>query len=100
LVVSLTENATIADLIAYLQTQHPALASKFNSAVPMLSGRAVTPAEPLAEAQEVALLLPAAGGLEKNGEKYSEYEEVFNDTANKTGTTQRHWRRPRNGFCG
>lgn len=61
--VSLSENATVTDLLDYLRAEYPALASKINSALPMISGRPVAPAHRLTEAQEVALLLPAAGGL-------------------------------------
>ena len=60
--VSLGENATVADLLEYLRGEYPALASKINTALPMVAGRAVTPAHPLTEAEEVALLLPTAGG--------------------------------------
>jgi molybdopterin converting factor small subunit len=62
LVVTLAENATVADLLDQLRAQHPALASKMDTAIPMVSGRLATPSERLTELQEVALLLPAAGG--------------------------------------
>ncbi len=62
LVVSLAENATVADLLEHLRAQHPALAAKMNMALPMIAGRAAAPTDRLSEAQEVALLLPAAGG--------------------------------------
>jgi len=61
--ISLSENATVADLLDHLRAEYPALASKINTALPMVSGRPVAPSHHLTEAQEVALLLPAAGGL-------------------------------------
>jgi molybdopterin converting factor small subunit len=61
-VIELKEEATIADLFAYLKAEYPALAEKLDTAVPMISGRAAPPAQPLAAGQEVALLLPVAGG--------------------------------------
>ena len=62
LVIGLQEDATIADLLDYLRTEYPALAERLDTAVPMISGRAATPAEPLTAGQEVAILLPVAGG--------------------------------------
>ena len=61
--VNLSENATVADLLDHLRTEYPSLAPKINSALPLVSGRPASPAYHLTEAQEVALLLPAAGGL-------------------------------------
>ncbi len=60
--VDLTENATIADLLDHLRAEYPALASKMTIAIPMIAGKHAAPAAPLTEGQEVALLLPAAGG--------------------------------------
>lgn len=62
LVVTLAENATIADLLDHLCAQHPELALKISMAIPMASGRHAAPSDRLTDAQEVALLLPAAGG--------------------------------------
>lgn len=62
LAVSLAEEATVADLLSQLRQQHPALEQRLGSAIPMIEGRHVTPAEPLLAGQEVALLLPVAGG--------------------------------------
>ena len=62
LVIELKEAATIADLLTYLKTEYPAIADRVDRTVPMISGRAVPPTEPLAAGQEVALLLPVAGG--------------------------------------
>ena len=62
LVIELRETATTADLLASLKTEYPVLAERLDAAVPMISGRAAPPTEPLAAGQEVALLLPVAGG--------------------------------------
>jgi molybdopterin converting factor small subunit len=62
LVVNLAEGATVTDLLNQLQTEHPALAPKLGSAIPMVSGKHAGSAELLTAGQEVALLLPAAGG--------------------------------------
>ena len=62
LLVNLAENATVADLLEYLRVQHPALAVKMHTAIPIIAGRPAASSERLVEAQEVALLLPVAGG--------------------------------------
>ena len=62
LAVTLVADATVADLVAHLREQYPPLISKLNIAIPIVSGRHASPAQPLAEGQEVALLLPVAGG--------------------------------------
>lgn len=62
LTVTLPEGATVADLLGQLQTDHPDLQSKLNSVVPMIAGRHVPNTESLSTGQEVALLLPVAGG--------------------------------------
>ena len=62
LLVNLTEEATVADLLAHLREQYPALAQKMIPAIAMVAGRPAAPSDRLVEAQEVALLLPAAGG--------------------------------------
>lgn len=60
--VQLTDDATVADLMAYLRTEHPSLADRLETAVPFVGGRHVSQREPLAGGQEVAFLLPIAGG--------------------------------------
>lgn len=62
LVIALEEEATVADLLAHLRREYPALTPRLDLAVPMISGRHAPPAEPLMAGQEVALLLPVAGG--------------------------------------
>jgi len=62
LVVDLTEEATISDLLTHLRITYPALETKLQAAIPTVSGRHVSSTEPLSAEQEVALLLPVAGG--------------------------------------
>lgn len=62
LAVTLAEGATVADLLAHLQAEYPALSSKLVRAVPVVSGRHLGLSAPLSAGQEVALLLPVAGG--------------------------------------
>lgn len=62
LVVTLAEGATVADLVEHLRAEHPALASRLDLALPVVSGRHASPSDRLAPGQEVALLLPVAGG--------------------------------------
>lgn len=60
--VPLGESATISDLLELLRQEHPELWPRMDTAVPIISGRHVTHSEPLADGQEVAFLLPIAGG--------------------------------------
>lgn len=60
--VTLTEGATIADLVAHLATQFPALHGHLDHAVPFVAGRHAGPTDTLAPEQEVLLLVPIAGG--------------------------------------
>ena len=62
LIVTLAEDATVADLLDHLCIRHPALAPKLDVAIPMIAGRHAAHADLLVDAQEVALLLPVAGG--------------------------------------
>lgn len=62
LIVTLAENATVADLLDHLCIRHPSLAPKIDIVIPMIAGRHAAPADHLVDAQEVALLLPVAGG--------------------------------------
>jgi sulfur-carrier protein len=59
--VTLAEGATVADLMAYLQVQYPA-ASRLESAVLVRNGEHISRSAPLSDGQELALLLPIAGG--------------------------------------
>ncbi|MCB9419762.1 MAG: MoaD/ThiS family protein [Ardenticatenaceae bacterium] len=60
--VTLAENAIVADLAAYLRQQYPAAEAWIDIAVPIIAGQHVSPTAKLAAGQEVALLLPVAGG--------------------------------------
>jgi molybdopterin synthase catalytic subunit/molybdopterin synthase sulfur carrier subunit len=60
--VSQGDGTTVGDLLALLQQEHPQLWPRMNTAVPIISGKHVTPSEPLADGQEIAFLLPIAGG--------------------------------------
>lgn len=60
--VTLAEKTTVADLVAHLRQQYPAAAARIDIAVPIIAGQHVSPTTKLAAGQEVALLLPVAGG--------------------------------------
>jgi molybdopterin converting factor small subunit len=62
LVVDLADGATIADLLGQLRASYPAMEAKLQAAVPTVAGRHVSPTQLLSAGQEVALLLPVAGG--------------------------------------
>jgi len=63
LVVNLAEEATVTDLLDHLRTEYPPLAPRLETAIPMISGRHAASSEILTTGQEVALLLPVAGGF-------------------------------------
>ena len=60
--VTLPDNSTIDDLIAQLQQQFPDSAEILCAAVPIISGQHQTNSTILQAGQEVALLIPVAGG--------------------------------------
>ena len=60
--VNLAKEATIADLLDHLRLQYPELQPRLDIVIPMIAGRHASPAQGLKSGQEVALLLPAAGG--------------------------------------
>ena len=60
--VDLAEGATVDDLYARLRASDPALAPALRSALPVVAGEHVGRDRPLADRQEVALLLPVSGG--------------------------------------
>ena len=62
LAVDLGEGATVGHLIECLGAEHPALGRGLGSALPLIAGTHAEPGRPLAGGEEVALLLPAAGG--------------------------------------
>ena len=60
--VDVGEGATVADLLERLGREHPGLQGGLASALPVIGGAHAPPGRPLARGEEVALLLPAAGG--------------------------------------
>ena len=60
--VTLTEDATVADLLEYLRAQYHPDASRLESAVLVSNGEHISRSAPLSDGQEVALLLPISGG--------------------------------------
>jgi len=60
--IQLADSATVADLIDSLSKQEPTLADHLARAVPVVGGRHATSDQALADGQEVALLMPVAGG--------------------------------------
>jgi molybdopterin synthase catalytic subunit/molybdopterin synthase sulfur carrier subunit len=60
--IPLEDGATVGDLLTLLRQEQPQLWPTMDTAVPIISGRHVTPSEPLADGQEIAFLLPIAGG--------------------------------------
>ena len=63
LTLALADGATVADLLAHLRLQYPGLNSKLPLVLPFMAGRHVTHAEVLVPDQEIALLMPASGGI-------------------------------------
>ena len=62
LTVEIADGATVADLFARLAQTEPDLAPALRSVLPIVAGEHVTRDQPLADRQEVALLLPVSGG--------------------------------------
>lgn len=60
--VTLPDDATVDDLLAHLRHQHPDLQPRLDIVIPMIAGRHVAATQRLRPGEEVALLLPAAGG--------------------------------------
>jgi molybdopterin converting factor small subunit len=60
--VELPREATVDTLLERLGDSEPAIARALDSALPILRGTHASGVEPLAEGDEVALLLPVAGG--------------------------------------
>lgn len=58
--VTLAQGATVADLLEYLLVQYPAF--PLNTAVPVIGGEHVSRSLHLSDGQEVAFILPIAGG--------------------------------------
>ena len=62
LALDVADDASVDDLIAALGAEQPALAPALNSALPVLAGQHVERAQRLSTGDEVALLIPVAGG--------------------------------------
>ena len=62
LTITVSDGSTVADLREQLQAQHPAAAPQLALAVPVIAGQHVNWTVPLSSEQEVAFLLPIAGG--------------------------------------
>jgi molybdopterin converting factor small subunit len=60
--VTLPDDSTVNDLTILLRHEHPELGPRLDTAVPIIAGRHVSQFEPLSDGQEVAFLLPIAGG--------------------------------------
>lgn len=62
MIVELADGATVADLLDCLESSYPTLAAGLPAALPLVAGEHAARAQELAHGDEVALLLPAAGG--------------------------------------
>ena len=60
--LSLPHGATVGDLLDLLCQEYPDSTSKLQATVQIVTGRHVTLSEKLTDGQEVAFLLPIAGG--------------------------------------
>jgi molybdopterin converting factor small subunit len=60
--VELDDGASVDDLLAALGSQQPSLAPALPSALPVLAGTHVEREQRLHQGDEVALLIPVAGG--------------------------------------
>ncbi|MBK7893689.1 MAG: MoaD/ThiS family protein [Anaerolineaceae bacterium] len=60
--LNLPPHATVGDLLDLLCQEHPNATGKLKATVQIITGRHVTLTETLSAGQEVAFLLPMAGG--------------------------------------
>jgi molybdopterin converting factor small subunit len=60
--LDLAEGASVDDLLAALADEQPTLAPALHSALPVVAGTHVERAQTLQAGDEVALLIPVAGG--------------------------------------
>ena len=60
--VELADGATVTDLIARVAASHPGVGGALGSALPVIAGAHASRERPLRGGEEVALLLPVAGG--------------------------------------
>jgi molybdopterin converting factor small subunit len=61
-VLDLPPNATVGDLLKFMEDSYPSLASRTERTLTVVGGSQVGPRRRLAEGDQVSLLLPAAGG--------------------------------------
>lgn len=62
LTVQIPQQATVGDLVTDLARRHPATADMLARAVVVTGGKHIEPSTVLSDNQEVALLMPIAGG--------------------------------------
>ena len=60
--VMVDDDATVADLIHALAAAYPVLDGRIDAAIPFIGGQHATRDAALSAGQEVALLMPVAGG--------------------------------------
>lgn len=60
--VEMADGATVADLLRSLGETYPGLGPGLSAALPIVHGNHATAGQRLSEDEEVALLMPAAGG--------------------------------------
>jgi molybdopterin converting factor small subunit len=60
--VDLPADATVAELLARLRETEPQIAGALDSALPVVAGAHASASRRLADGDEVALLIPVAGG--------------------------------------
>ena len=60
--VAVDDEATVDDLARALVADYPVLAGRIDAAIPFIGGKHATRDEVLVSGQEVALLMPVAGG--------------------------------------
>jgi molybdopterin converting factor small subunit len=62
LTVELAQGATVDELRRAVEAAHPGLGGALGAALPLIRGNHVGPDHKLTAGEEIALLLPAAGG--------------------------------------
>jgi len=63
--IELPSPATVDDLLAYLSQTYPQASQRLTHAVAVSAGKHLAPSDELTSGQEVALLMPIAGGKMK-----------------------------------
>jgi sulfur-carrier protein len=67
--LELPSGATVATLLDQLRAEQPAIAAALDSALPVVRGEHAAAGQELAEGDEVALLIPVAGGCRPSPER-------------------------------